>query len=80
MKTNLRSKIREFVQSEEGKVGIKSPLGLGVAAGGILLAQVIIGTSQVEAQDECWDDDDCVNPNHACHEEILFIVKGTCHE
>jgi len=30
MKTNLRGKIREFVQSEEGKVGIKSPLALGI--------------------------------------------------
>jgi len=25
MKKNLRGKIREFVQSEKGKVGIKSP-------------------------------------------------------
>ena len=80
MKTSLRGKIREFVQSEEGKVGIKSPLGLGVAAGGILLAQVIIGTSQVEAQDECWTKADCVNPNHACHEAELFTIPGTCHE
>ena len=31
MKTNLRGKIREFVQSEEGKVEIKSPLPLGAA-------------------------------------------------
>ena len=38
MKKNLRGKIREFVQSEEGKVGVKSPLTLGVAAGSILLA------------------------------------------
>ena len=30
MKKNLRGKIREFVQSEEGKVGVKSPLTLGV--------------------------------------------------
>ena len=44
MKTNLRGKIREFIQSEEGKVGIKSPLTLGVATGSILLAQAIVGT------------------------------------
>ena len=31
MKKNLRGKIREFVQSEEGKVGVKSPLTLWVA-------------------------------------------------
>ena len=29
MKKNLRGKIREFVQSGEGKVGVKSPLTLG---------------------------------------------------
>ena len=50
MKTNLRGKIREFIQSEEGKVGIKSPLTLGVATGSILLAQVVVGTPQAEAQ------------------------------
>ena len=45
MKTNLRGKIREFVQSEEGKVGIKSPLTLGAAVGSVLLAQAIVGNT-----------------------------------
>ena len=45
MKTNLRGKIREFVQSEEGKVGVKSPLTLGIATGSVLLAQAIVGTT-----------------------------------
>ena len=45
MKTNLRGKIREFVQSEAGKVGVKSPLTLGVAVGSVLLAQAIVGTT-----------------------------------
>ena len=35
MKKNLRGKIREYIQSEEGKVGAKSPLTLGVVTGGI---------------------------------------------
>ena len=30
MKNNLRGKIREFIASEEGRVGIKGPLTLGV--------------------------------------------------
>lgn len=60
MKKNLRGKIREFVQSEDGKVGIKSPLTLGVATGGILLAQAIVGTS-VEAGGECTKNADCDN-------------------
>ncbi|MCY3722140.1 MAG: hypothetical protein OXG97_07950 [Candidatus Poribacteria bacterium] len=44
MKKNLRGKIREFVQSEEGKVGVKSPLTLGAAVGSVLLAQAIVAT------------------------------------
>ena len=81
MKKNLRGKIREFVQSEEGKVGIKSPLTLGVATGGILLAQVIIGTSQAAAaDDDCWDDGDCHIQHHECHDANPFLWKGTCHD
>ena len=58
MKKNLRGKIREFVQSEEGKVGIKSPLTLGVAAGSMLLAHAIIGTPRAEAW-QCLEDEEC---------------------
>jgi hypothetical protein len=43
MKTNLRGKIREFIQSEEGKVGVKTPLTLGAAVGSVLLAQAVVG-------------------------------------
>ena len=59
MKKNLRGKIREFVQSEDGKVGVKSPLTLGVATGGILLAQMVVGTTThaiqtCTADEQCW--------------------------
>ena len=80
MKTNLRGKIRDFMQSEEGKVSVKSPLALGVVTTGILLAQVIVGTPQAGAQDECWTDADCDNHEHACHEADPPFVTGTCHE
>ena len=69
MKNNLRGKIREFVQSEEGKVGVKSPLTLGVAAGSILLAQAVVSTPQAAA----WM---CVN-NHDCLPHQVCSV-GTC--
>ena len=49
MKKNLRGKIREYIASEDGKVGVKSPLTLGVAAGGLLLAHAIVGTPRAEA-------------------------------
>jgi hypothetical protein len=79
MKKNLRGKIREFVQSEEGKVGVKSPLTLGVAAGGLLLAQAIVGTPEAKAFNECWDHDECVDPE-SCHNANWPHIKGTCHE
>ena len=56
MKNNLRGKIREFVQSEEGKVGVKSPLTLGVATASLLVAQAIVGTTPALA---CLGDTDC---------------------
>ncbi|MYA54878.1 hypothetical protein F4X88_01155 [Candidatus Poribacteria bacterium] len=70
MKKNLRGKIREFVQSEEGKVGVKSPLTLGVATGSMLLAHAIIGTPRTEAW-QCDDNEDCAFPPHECS-------QGTC--
>ena len=71
MKKNLRGKIREFVQSEEGKVGVKSPLTLGVATGSILLAQAIVGAPEAAAQ-PCMHDDQCLNWPNLCHQD------GTC--
>ena len=67
MKTNLRGKIREFIQSEEGKVGIKSPLTLGVATGSILLAQALIPTT-ASAHGDC-----------DCDEGQICLVWETVH-
>ena len=58
MKKNLRGKIREFVQSEEGKVEIKSPLTLGAAMGSVLIAQAIVGTT-THAFQKCTADAQC---------------------
>ena len=79
MKTNFRGKIREFMQSEEGKVGIKSPLTLGIATGGILLAQTIIGTP-AEAGGLCENDDHCVDPE-TCNDKVFIDNRwvGTCY-
>jgi len=78
MKKNLRGKIREFDQSEEGKVGVKSPLTLGVAAGSVLLAQAVVGTPRAEAFKECWVDEHCMKPER-CHGADWPHIKGTCH-
>ena len=42
MKKNIRSKISDFLKSEEGRVGVKPPLVFGAASAGLLLAQAIV--------------------------------------
>ncbi len=69
MKTNLRGRIREFVQSEEGKVGIKSPLTLGIATASLLAAQAIVGTTPALAclgDTDCGDGEACVDMGLVC--------------
>lgn len=63
MKNNLRGKIREFIASEEGRVGIKAPLALGVATGGAFLAQAIIAPTPAlacENNAQCGQHEQCV--------------------
>ena len=70
MKTNLRGKIRDFIQSEEGKVGIKGPLTLGVATGGALLAQAIMTPDA--AAFPCDKGQPCPDGYHCLH------MVGSC--
>lgn len=53
MKKNIRSKISDFLKSEDGRVGAKSPLALGVASASLLLAQVMV-TPSTQAHLECY--------------------------
>ncbi len=53
MKHNIRSKISDFLKSEEGRVGVKSPLALGVASASVLLAQMMV-TPPAQAHAECY--------------------------
>ena len=81
MKKNLRGKIREYIQSEDGKVGVKSPLTLGVAAGGLLLAHAIVGTPRAEAgwcenNGQCPDFHTCKGPWIWNEMEMKHV--GTC--
>lgn len=56
MKNNIRSKIRGFLTSEDGRVGAKSPLALGVASASLLLAQAVV-TPSAQAHWECHPGD-----------------------
>ena len=67
MKNNsIRSRISDFLKSEDGRVGVKSPLALGVAGASVLLAQAIV-TPPAQAHltctpgsDECGEDAYCM--------------------
>ena len=83
MKSNLRDKFRDFLVSEEGRVGVKTPLAIGVASGSLLLAQAMLATD-AQAHMECQSDGHC-DPGERCdiweelewspHVEQWFWVK-----
>ena len=76
MKKNIRSKISDFLTSEEGRVGVKSPLALGAASASVLLAHAMVSPS-AQAHWECYSNDDCPE-GEGC---VIFCDKwdvGTC--
>ena len=82
MKHNIRSKISEFLKSEEGRVGAKSPLALGVASASVLLAQAMVAPS-AQAHWECYPwADDCAEDEYCdfwCDKWDLSTCIGTWH-
>lgn len=56
MQNRIRDRIREFLASEEGKVGVKAPLTVGIATGSVFLAQAIIAPTPALA---CGGNVDC---------------------
>ena len=64
MKRNLRGKFRDFLASEEGRVGVKAPITAGVVGGSLLLAQAML-TTDAQAHMECEDAGDC-DPGETC--------------
>ncbi len=80
MYKRLRDKVIEFIKSEEGKVGVKTSLSLGLVGGGLLLAQTMF-PSAAKAGFECWTDDNCAN-DEFCYfwcEEVGGVCYGNWH-
>ena len=81
MKTKLRGKIKQFLTSEEGRVGLKTPLVLGIASGSVLLAQAVLPPSAHSydpGNNECTNDLDC-NWWEICEEMCDGTEEnGTC--
>ena len=83
MKNNsVRSRISQFLKSEDGRVGAKSPLALGVASASVLLAQAVV-TSPVQAHLTCTPySDECGEGAYCafwCDEWDLGRCIGTWH-
>ena len=71
MKNSIRGRIHEFLTSEEGRVGAKSPLTLGVASASVLLAQAMV-TPSAQAHTACFYNDDCPEGY-----ECAYMCDGT---
>lgn len=65
MFSQLRDRIIEFINSEDGKVGVKTSLSLGLVGGGLLLMQTMF-PSAAKADFECLYDSDC-GDDEICH-------------
>ena len=76
MKKETRDRVKRFLTSESGRVGIRAPLALGVASGTLLLSQMVY-ISPAEAS--CKSDVDCA-PNGWCYTECEVYENGTCEE
>lgn len=81
-KNNIRGKISQFLKSEEGRVGVKSPLALGVASASVLLAQAMV-TPSAQAHLTCTPDgDDCPEGKYCafwCDEWSVGTCVGEWH-
>ena len=77
MKYNVRSKISDFLKSEDGRVGAKSPLALGVASASLLLVQAMV-TPSAQAHLECHSEADCSEDEYCAFECEGTWNLGTC--
>ena len=77
MKNSIRGRISEFLKSEEGSVGAKSPLALGVASASVLLAQAMV-TPSAEAHAVCIYNEDCPEGYECLYWCNGTWVLGTC--
>lgn len=78
MNAKIFGKINHFLKSEEGRVGLKTPMVLGMASGSLLLVQSVLSPSAYAEGWECYDDFDC-DSGESC-EPVCdgSLDNGTC--
>lgn len=78
MNAKIFGKINHFLKSEDGRVGVKSPLVLGIASGSLLLVQSMLSPSAYAVDHECRFDTDC-DPGESCESVCEGRTEnGTC--
>lgn len=80
MYKRLRGKFVEFITSEDGKVGVKTPLSLGLVGGGLLLMQTVLPFT-AKAGFECLSDDNCPS-DEVCYfwcKKVSGVCQGDWH-
>lgn len=78
MNVKILGKIKHFLRSEEGRVGLKTPLALGVASGSLLVAQAVLSPSAYSSGD-CSADSDC-GTGKACERVCRgMLYRDTCY-
>ena len=78
MNTKIFGKINHFLKSEAGRVGLKTPMALGIASGSLLLAQSVLSPSAYAGGHECYDDSDC-DPGEFCKAKCYGKIEdSTC--
>lgn len=78
MNAKIFDRIDHFLKSEEGRVGLKTPMLLGIGSGSLLLVQAVFSPSAYAEGHECYTDYDC-DPGESC-EPVCdgTIENGTC--
>lgn len=79
MNAKIFSKINHFLKSEEGRVGLKTPMVLGIGSGSLLLVQSVLSPSAYAEGHECYTDYDC-EPGESCEPVCDGVMEnGTCN-
>ena len=74
MNAKIRDRIKHFLKFEGGRVGLKTPLALGVASGSLLVTQAVLSPS-AHSSPECSSDADC-DTGKACEYVCSGISVG----
>lgn len=76
MKKETYSRVKRFLTSEAGQVGVRAPLALGIVGGAFLLSQAEY-TTAYGSDSTCVFDTDC-DAGEKCQEHCEIWANGTC--